>query len=75
MSASTAGTTWTNVWEQTTTDVNGHVDIPIPQAAGQSDVQVRFHFTGHFGWWWALDNVFIGNRTCAPRPAACGRRS
>ena len=31
-------------------------------------MQVRFHFTGNFGWWWELDNVFIGTRTCAPTP-------
>jgi N-acetylneuraminic acid mutarotase len=58
------GATWTNVWEQTTSDVNGHVDIPIPDAAGQSQVQVRFHFTASWGWWWILDNVFVGTRTC-----------
>ena len=62
------GQTWTNVWEQTTSSVQGHVDIPIPQAAGQSNVQVRFHFISSFGWWWSLDNVFIGTRTCAPTP-------
>jgi N-acetylneuraminic acid mutarotase len=62
------GQTWSNVWEQTTTSVTGHVDIPIPQAAGQSNVKVRFHFTGDFGWWWELDNVFIGTRKCAPTP-------
>jgi N-acetylneuraminic acid mutarotase len=62
------GKTWSNVWEQTTTSVQGHVDIPIPQAAGQSTVQVRFHFKSHFGWWWSMDNVFIGNRKCAATP-------
>jgi hypothetical protein len=62
------GQTWTNVWEQTGTSVQGHVDIAIPQAAGQSNVQVRFHFISSFGWWWSLDNVFIGTRTCAPTP-------
>ncbi len=63
------GATWTNLWHQTTTDVTGHIDLEIPQAAGQSDVQVRFHFTGTFGWWWQLDNVFVGNRTCDPTHA------
>ena len=62
------GQTWTNVWEQTDTSVTGHVDVPIPQAAGNSHVRVRFHFTGAFGWWWELDNVFIGTRTCSPVP-------
>ena len=60
------GQTWANVWHQTTSDASGHVDIPIPQAAGQANVQARFHYTGNFAWWWELDNVFIGTRTCAP---------
>src|SRR5262249_19642276 len=38
----------------------------IPQAAGQSTVQVRFRYTGTFAWWWEVDNVFVGNRTCDP---------
>jgi N-acetylneuraminic acid mutarotase len=61
------GATWSNVWHQTTTAVQGHVDIPIPQAAGQADVQVRFHYTGNFAWWWEIDNVFVGNRACSPQ--------
>ena len=48
--------------------VQGHVSIPIPQAAGQSNVQVRFHFISSFGWWWSLDNVFIGNQKCVATP-------
>ena len=63
------GTTWTTLWQQTTNTVKGFVDIPIPQAAGQSDVQVRFHFTGTQGGWWSLDNVAIGgNAGCNPLP-------
>ena len=58
------GTTWTNVWEQTTSDVNGHVSLPLPAAAGQAAVQVRFHFTATWGWWWIVDNAFLGTRTC-----------
>lgn len=58
------GATWTNVWEQTTSSAQGHIDIPIPQAAGQSNVQVRFHYTGQWAFYWELDNVFIGNRSC-----------
>jgi N-acetylneuraminic acid mutarotase len=58
------GTTWSNVWHQTTSDANGHVDLPIPAAAGQAQVQVRFHFTATWGWWWIVDNVFVGTRSC-----------
>jgi hypothetical protein len=64
------GATWSNVWHHTTDALRtAHVDIPVPQAAGKSSVLVRFHFTGSFGWWWELDNVFIGARTCDPTTA------
>jgi N-acetylneuraminic acid mutarotase len=62
------GHTWTHVWKQTTNTVQGPVSIPIPQAAGQSSVRVRFHFASSNGWWWSLDNVFIGNKNCGPTP-------
>jgi N-acetylneuraminic acid mutarotase len=63
------GQTWSTVWEQTTSTVDGPVAIPIPQAAGHSDVRVRFHYTtSGYGWWWALDNVFVGTQTCAVQP-------
>ncbi|MFJ6431257.1 carboxypeptidase regulatory-like domain-containing protein [Streptomyces sp. NPDC091416] len=64
------GLTWTNVWKKTSiTSVRGHVDLPLPEAAGQSQVQVRFHFTGYAGAWWELDNVIIGRgRSCAATP-------
>jgi N-acetylneuraminic acid mutarotase len=60
------GTTWTTV-HQAYSDV-GHVDVPVPQAAGQSDVRVRFHFTGSgSNRRWELDNVLVGSRSCAPQ--------
>lgn len=61
-----SGATWTNVWHQTTTSVRAHVNIPIPQAAGSATAQVRFHYTGSWAWWWEIDNVIVGTRTCAP---------
>ena len=60
------GATWANVWHQTTTDASGHVDIPIPQAAGLANVQARFHYSGAFAWWWEFDNAFVGTRSCTP---------
>jgi hypothetical protein len=62
------GATWTNVWEHTFDDVRGpsQIDIPLPGAANQPDVQVRFHYTGTWAWWWEVDNVFLGSRTCDP---------
>ncbi len=64
------GTTWSPLWSKTSDSVRGpsHFDIPIPQAAGVSGVLVRFHFVSSFGWWWELDNVFMGARTCDPVP-------
>lgn len=60
------GVTWTNVWEHTNDDTSGHVDIDVPQLAGQADAEVRFHFVGTWGFYWGIDDVFIGNRTCDP---------
>lgn len=39
--------------------VAGPQEIDLPMAANQADVQVRFHFTASFGWWWELDNIII----------------
>jgi N-acetylneuraminic acid mutarotase len=62
------GGSWTNVWNHDGSDFRGpaHVDIPLPMAAGQSAVQVRFHYTGTWAWWWEVDNVFLGSRSCNP---------
>ena len=58
------GATWDNVWEHTGDDTSGHVDIDVPQLAGQANARVRFHFTGTWGFWWGVDDVFVGNRSC-----------
>jgi N-acetylneuraminic acid mutarotase len=60
------GSTWSTVWQPY--GIIDHVDIPIPQAAGKSNVRVRFHFTGSWSRRWELDNVLIGTRSCAPQP-------
>lgn len=56
------GTTWNSVWQATTMD--DPMSIPIPQAANQSDVRVRFHFTGADTRMWQIDNVLIGSQSC-----------
>ncbi|WRZ97258.1 carboxypeptidase regulatory-like domain-containing protein [Streptomyces sp. NBC_00841] len=62
------GATWTNVWKRTATLTGpSHVEVPLTAYAGKSGVQLRFHFTGS-GYWWALDNVFVGQRTYEPVP-------
>ncbi|HEY2792521.1 MAG TPA: carboxypeptidase regulatory-like domain-containing protein, partial [Micromonosporaceae bacterium] len=64
------GSTWSTIWDSSGVDFRGpaHVDVPVPQAAGKSSAQVRFHYTGTWAWWWEVDNVFLGSRTCAPLP-------
>ncbi|MEV0286075.1 S8 family serine peptidase [Kribbella sp. NPDC050820] len=61
------GATWTTVLAQAA-DVRGVKEIAIPQAAGQSAVQVRFHYyNAQYEWWWIVDNVLIGSQvTCEP---------
>ena len=62
------GQTWETVLHQTA-DVRGPDEqgIAIPQAANEPDVQVRFHYyEADYDWWWQLDDVFVGNRTCDP---------
>ena len=56
-----------------TTDVRGPREdvLPLPMAAGESDVQVRFHnYEANFDWWWEVDDVFIGNRPATRCAAA-----
>ncbi|WP_202619227.1 S8 family serine peptidase [Ornithinimicrobium cavernae] len=65
------GQTWTTVLSQDLS-VRGPNEqfLQLPMAAGQSDVQVRFH--GHlmeYDWWWEVDDVFVGNRDCMPTVA------
>jgi hypothetical protein len=64
------GKTWSNVYEFSNDGpFDAPLTIPIPQAAGHSDVRVRFHYTTNgYGWWWALDNVFIGTQKCSTTP-------
>jgi Carboxypeptidase regulatory-like domain/Kelch motif len=64
------GTTWTTVWHHTSDSVRGPStqSVALTGAAGQKSVQVRFHFTSSWGYWWELDNVFIGDRSCSPTP-------
>ncbi len=60
------GTAWENVWSQPE-DVRGptKVRIPLPQAAGQADVRVRFHFyDASYAWWWQVDDVIVGTSFC-----------
>ena len=57
------GSTWSNVWERAGADDPGPSDqvIDISGLSGQSDVRARFHYQGFWAWWWAIDNVVIGD--------------
>ncbi|WP_432878679.1 S8 family serine peptidase [Kribbella sp. CA-245084] len=61
------GATWANVASQVA-DARGVKEIAIPQAAGKSAVQVRFHYyDASYEWWWEVDSVLIGSQiTCEP---------
>jgi subtilisin family serine protease len=61
------GTTWATVLTQNV-DTRGIKEIAIPQAAGKSAVQVRFHYyNASFEYWWEVDSVLIGSAvTCEP---------
>lgn len=62
------GKTWTNLWHQTYGFGfygPSHVEIPLAAYAGQSAVQIRFHYVSP-GLFWELDNVAIADRTLTP---------
>jgi N-acetylneuraminic acid mutarotase len=63
------GTTWTTVWHQTTAIIGpdgvNQISIPIPQAAGDANVRIRFHYTGaNESGNWGVDNVQVGTHAC-----------
>ena len=62
------GQSWARVWQRTVKAATGRVVIPIPQAAGQNNVKVRFRYTGDNDYWWSVGNVFIGTTTCIIAP-------
>ncbi|MFJ9760235.1 kelch repeat-containing protein [Streptomyces sp. NPDC101149] len=62
------GATWQTVWTAPDAVVQGHVEVPVPQAAGAAKVKVRFRFVGDFDNYWELDNVYAGSRSCDPLP-------
>nr|WP_234434140.1 carboxypeptidase regulatory-like domain-containing protein [Streptomyces sp. NRRL F-5126] len=67
---SDGGSTWTTVWTAPAQDVTGpdQVTVPLKDFAGKSSVRLRFHYTGHFAWWWQVDDVMVGQRLAQLRP-------
>ncbi|SCE99337.1 Kelch motif-containing protein [Micromonospora viridifaciens] len=62
------GQNWAAAWSRAKGTVKDTLTVPIPQAAGKTDVRVRFHYTGSFDMWWEIDDVLVGEPTCAPVP-------
>jgi N-acetylneuraminic acid mutarotase len=64
------GTTWQNVFHEILVSRRGprETTVPIPQAANQSNVKVRWRYRSTFGFWWEVDNPYVGVRTCAVVP-------
>ncbi|WP_307795323.1 Kelch repeat-containing protein [Actinacidiphila acididurans] len=66
------GATWTDVWEPSVDD--GYyggptkVEIPLTAYAGKAAVQLRFHYTSLWSWYWGIDDVFVGQRDWTPTP-------
>ncbi|MFC4032612.1 carboxypeptidase regulatory-like domain-containing protein [Streptomyces polygonati] len=63
------GATWTTVWSAGQ-DITGPgaIKVPLTDFAGKPAVRLRFHFASSFGWWWSVDNVFVGNRDLTATP-------
>ncbi len=59
--SSATGGTWVNVQRFEGADASGSVTVDITaQAAGQSDVQLRFHYyDAQYEWWWAVDDIAV----------------
>jgi len=62
------GTTWVEVLSGTEdTQDPEHVVINITTAANNDiAAQVRFRWTGDYGYWWILDNIVVEEVSCAP---------
>lgn len=60
------GASWAPVWHMSRTVARGPEVVAIPQAAGKSGVRIRFRYDAVHSWWWKVDDVFVGNRSCDP---------
>jgi len=62
------GVSWTNVWEAAGASVfgPGNQVADMSFAAGQPNVQARFHYQTWWAWWWQVDDVIVGSVPCEP---------
>jgi N-acetylneuraminic acid mutarotase len=63
------GSTWKTLYTPEDTRDHQKIELPLSEFAGSPSVQVRFHYvsTGN-GWWWSVDDVFVGERSLTPVP-------
>jgi N-acetylneuraminic acid mutarotase len=63
------GATWQNAFHNLSSRRGPReTTVSILQAANQSNVKVRWRYRSTFGFWWEVDNAFVGNRSCDPIP-------
>jgi N-acetylneuraminic acid mutarotase len=60
------GASWSQVFDTGDLPQTGHVMIGLGDAAKTANVEVRFHYTGTFAYYWEVDNVVVGNRKAVP---------
>jgi N-acetylneuraminic acid mutarotase len=61
------GSSWSMIWQNPPGGQSGTtISIPLPQAAGQADARVKFHFTGLGAIWWEVDDLLFGQQGCLP---------
>gem|GEM_PF-1965320 len=64
------GAAWNTVYTLTTTSVGYNnpavpITLDITAAANSSPTaQIRFHYTGNYAYWWALDNIVLEGIDC-----------
>lgn len=62
------GATWPiNLLHRAGADYRGPetITLPMPDAAGQSNVRVRFRYTGSWDYWWQVDEVRVFDTSCS----------
>ncbi|MFJ4930015.1 carboxypeptidase regulatory-like domain-containing protein [Streptomyces sp. NPDC088736] len=64
------GATWQSAWATSTTSGDGRdhrtVQVPLRAYAGEKAVQLRFHFVADWGYYWSVDDVYVGTRDLVP---------
>ncbi|MFI8003452.1 carboxypeptidase regulatory-like domain-containing protein [Streptomyces sp. NPDC086010] len=66
------GTTWETAWASSPSGggpaERRTVHVGLRAYAGEAAVQLRFHFVADWGYFWSVDDVYVGTRNLAPVP-------